>query len=170
MNFREIFNNDKQKVKNIIKLVTNGQNTDVCEDLEQEVYIKAFKNRSKYTECGKFSKWIGMIAYNVSRDYLKSAKNRYETGIEDDNVVINIADRKKNPEESMLQKERQIRISAAINALNKKHREAIILSEINGISYEDIACRLNCPIGTVKSRIYNAKKELYNILNDLIDD
>ena len=76
--------------------------------------------------------------------------------LKDDNVVINIADRKKNPEESMLQKERQIRISAAINALNKKHREVIILSEINSISYEDIACRLNCPIGTVKSRIYNS--------------
>lgn len=170
MNFREIFNKDKQKVKNIIKLVTKAQNPDVCEDLEQEVYIKAFKNKDKYTECGKFSNWLTAITYNVSRDYLKSAKNRYETGFEDDNTVINIKDRKKNPEENMLQKERQMRISAAINALNKKHKEVIILSEIENLTYEDIARRLNCPVGTVKSRIYNAKKELYNILKDLIDD
>ena len=47
MNFREIFNKDKQKIKNIIRLVTK-ENTDVCEDLEQEVYLKAFKNRDKY--------------------------------------------------------------------------------------------------------------------------
>ncbi len=70
----------------------------------------------------------------------------------------------------MLQKERQIRISGAINSLNKKMRDVIILSEIENLTYEEIAKRLNCPLGTVKSRIYNAKKELYNILEDLIKE
>ena len=76
MNFREIFNKDKQKIKNIIRLVTK-ENTDVCEDLEQEVYLKAFKNRDKYKENGKFSNWITTITYNVSRDYLKSALSHF---------------------------------------------------------------------------------------------
>ncbi len=168
MNFKDIFQN-KQKIKNIIKLVTK-ESTDVCEDLEQEVYIKAFKNKDKYREEGKFSNWITTITYNVSRDYLKSAKKRNETQLEDDSKIINIKDKKISAEEKMLQRERQLRISGAINSLNKKHREVIILSEIENITYEEIARRLNCPVGTVKSRIYNAKKELYNILKDLIEE
>lgn len=166
MNFREIFTKDRQKVKNIIKLVTKEEN----EDLEQEVFLKAYKNKEKYQERGKFTNWITTITYNVSRDYLKSAKKRYETPVEDENVVINIRDRKRNPEEASLQRERQMRITAAINALNKKHKEVIILSEIENMSYEDISKKLRCPLGTVKSRIYNAKKELFNILKDLIQD
>ena len=168
MNFRDIFQN-KQKVKNIIRLVTK-ENTEICEDLEQEVYIKAFKNKDKYNEKGKFSNWIGTIAYNVSRDYLKSAYNRNVECFEDESKVINIKDKRMSPEEKILQKERQIRITGAINSLNKKHREVIILSEIENVSYEEIAKRLKCPLGTVKSRIYNAKKELYNILKDLIEN
>ena len=166
MNFREIFTKDRQKVKNIIKLVTKEEN----EDLEQEVLLKAYKNKEKYHERGKFTNWITTITYNVSRDYLKSAKKRYEAPVEDENVVINIRDRKRNPEEASLQRERQMRITAAINALNKKHKEVIILSEIENMSYEDISKKLRCPLGTVKSRIYNAKKELFNILKDLIQD
>lgn len=167
MNFREIFNNDRQKVRNIIRLVTK-ENADVCEDLEQEVYIKAFKNKEKYKEKGKFTNWLTTITYNVSRDYLKCAKKKNETDFTDETVFINIKDKKANPEESLLQRERQERITNAINSLNKKHKEVIILSEIEHISYEDIARRLNCPVGTVKSRIYNAKKELFNILKDLM--
>lgn len=168
MNFKDIFQN-KQKIKNIIKLVTK-ENAEVCEDLEQEVYIKAFKNKDKYKETGKFSNWITTITYNVSKDYLKSAKKRYETQFEDENKIINIKDKSISLEAKMLQKERQTRISGAINSLNKKMRDVIILSEIENLTYEEIARRLNCPVGTVKSRIYNAKKELYNILEDLIEE
>ncbi len=166
MNFREIFNQNRQKVKNIIRLVTK-ESVDVCEDLEQEVYLKAFKNRDKYKEKGKFSSWLGVITYNVSRDYLKCAKKKNETGADDESIFINIKDKKADPEERLLQKERQKRIVDAINSLNKKQRDVIILYEIENISYEEIAKRLNCPVGTVKSRIYNAKKELFNTLKDL---
>lgn len=166
MNFREIFNKDRQKVKNIIKLVTKEEN----EDLEQEVYIKAFKNRDKYTEKGKFSNWITTITYNISRDYLKSAKVRHEATSLDDTLTANIKDKKKSPEALLLQRERQVRITRAIKSLNKKHREVIVMSEIENLTYEDIARKLGCPVGTVKSRIYNAKKELFNILKDLIEE
>ncbi len=166
MKYREIFNQNRQKVKNIIRLVTK-ENADVCEDLEQEVYLKALKNKDKYKEKGKFLNWLTTITYNVSRDYLKSAQKRSETGFEDENVFINIKDKKASPEERLLQKERQERITNAINSLNKKQKEVIVLYEIENVSYEDIARRLDCPVGTVKSRIYNAKKELFNILKDL---
>ena len=67
MNFNDLIKANKQNVKNIIRLITKQDN----EDLEQEVYIKAWKNASKYEERGSFKSWITTIAKNVSKDYLK---------------------------------------------------------------------------------------------------
>lgn len=166
MNFREIFKRDRDKIKNIIRLVTREEN----EDLEQEVYLRACKNKEKYKEVGKFSNWITTITYNVSRDYLKSASKRHMAPLEDENILVNIQDKKLNPEEKILQKERHKRILDAINSLNEKHKEVIVLFEIENYTYEEISKKLKCPIGTVKSRIYNAKKELYVLLKDLIEN
>ena len=63
---------------------------------------------------------------------------------------------------------RQKRITKAINELKSKFKEVIIMYEIEGKSYEEISNKLNCPVGTIKSRLYNAKKELYEKLKDLV--
>lgn len=165
MDFNKIIENNKNNVKSIIRLITKENN----EDLEQEVYIKAWQNQNKYSEQGKFKSWINVIAKNISKDYIKSAKNRYETTGENNDLIIDlIQDKKQTPEQQFISKQRQIRTTKAINSLNKKHKEVIILFEIEGKSYEEISKKLNCPIGTVKSRIYCAKKELYEMLKDLI--
>ena len=65
MNFNEIIQSNKQNVKNIIRLITRQDN----EDLEQEVYIKVWKNADKYEERGSFKSWINTVAKNVSKDY-----------------------------------------------------------------------------------------------------
>ncbi|MBR2525436.1 sigma-70 family RNA polymerase sigma factor, partial [bacterium] len=77
-------------------------------------------------------------------------------------------DKSDNPESAFIRKERQKRIVKAINSLKPKLREVIMMYEIDGLSYEDIAYTLNCPIGTVKSRLFNAKQELAEKLKDLI--
>ena len=118
-------------------------------------------------EKGSFKSWINLIAANVSKDYLKSAKNRYETHVEDEAIFENIKERK-TPEDLLLKKERQERIIKAIEELKPKLKEVIMLSEIEGYSYEECSLKLKCPIGTVKSRIYNAKKELAEKLKDLL--
>ena len=69
MNFSELIKANQNNVKNIIRLITKQDN----EDLEQEVYIKAWKNANKYEERGNFKSWISTIAKNVSKDYLKSS-------------------------------------------------------------------------------------------------
>lgn len=164
MNYKELFEENRKKIKKIIKLVTKEDN----EDLEQEVYIRAYQNKDKYKEDGKLLNWLSTIAYNVSKNYLKKAQTRYETNYEDDGILNEMKDKTLTPEEKILQKERQKTIIDAINSLNKKHKEVILMSEVYNISYEEISNRLKCPMGTVKSRIYNAKKELYNILKDII--
>lgn len=165
MNFNKIIEDNKNSVKNIIKLITKENN----EDLEQEVYIKAWQNRHKYKEQGKLKNWLNAIAKNLSKDYLKSAKVRYETKSENNETCLNlIKDKKQNPEQQFITKQRQIRTTKAINALKPKLKEVIILFEIEGKSHEEISKKLNCPIGTVKSRLYCAKKDLYEMLKDLI--
>ena len=163
MDFKEIVKNNKNNVRNIIRLITKETN----EDLEQEVFVKIWKNKNKYKEQGSFKSWISKIAKNVSKDYLKSAqyKNR---NTEDDEILITIKDKKQTPELTLISNDRQKRIISAINSLKPKFKEVVIYCEIYGCSYEETAKKLNCPLGTVKSRLYNAKKELAQKLQDLL--
>mgnify|MGYP004663207461 FL=1 len=165
MNFNEIIETNKNNIKNIIRLITKSEN----EDLEQEVYIKLWKNSDKYKEQGSMKSWIGTIAKNTSKDYLKSAMVRNEqNSTSDEFVLTSIKDKKTTPEDRVLASERQKRIIKAIDSLKPKLRETIMLCEIYGYTYEEAAEKLNCPIGTIKSRIYNAKKELAEKLEDLL--
>lgn len=165
MDFNKLINANKDNVKNIIRLITKQDN----EDLEQEVYVKAWKNAEKYEERGNFKSWISTIAKNVSKDYLKSAYFKNSQNSTSDDVVWSyVKDSKTSPEVSVLVNERQKRIISAIEELKPKFKEVILLCEINGFTYEEAANKLHCPIGTVKSRIYNAKKELATKLEDLL--
>lgn len=165
MNFNELIKTNKNNIKNIIRLITKSEN----EDLEQEVYIKLWKNSEKYKEQGALKSWVGTIAKNTSKDYLKSAVFRYEKdSTSEEFVLTSIQDRKKSPEGNILALERRQRIIKAIDSLKPKLRETIMLCEIYGYTYEEAAQKLKCPIGTIKSRIYNAKKELADKLEDLL--
>ena len=84
MDFNELVKANKQNVKNIIRLITKQDN----EDLEQEVYIKVWKNADKYEERGTFKSWISTVAKNVSKDYLKSASFRNSSNTTSDEVVL----------------------------------------------------------------------------------
>lgn len=166
MNFNELIKKNKQNVKNIIRLITKEENN---EDLEQEVYVKVWKNSEKYKESGTFSSWINTIAKNVSKDYLKSSYYKKQTSTTtDDKILTLVQDKKSTPEIAILKTERQKQIINAINELKPKFKEVIILCEVEGYSYEDCAKKLQCPLGTIKSRIYNAKKELAEKLQNLM--
>lgn len=165
MDIKELIKNNQSNVRSIIRLITKETN----EDLEQEVYVKVWKNADKYTDKGSFKSWINTIAKNVSKDYLKSAhKKNQDTMTTDDEVLVSIKDKKLTPELKLINNERQQRILNAINSLKPKFKETVMLCEIYGYSYEEAAYKLKCPIGTIKSRLYNAKKELAVMLKDLL--
>lgn len=166
MDLNEIIKKNKQNVKNIIRLITKEEEN---EDLEQEVYVKVWKNSDRYKEQGSITGWINTIAKNVSKDYLKSAyRKRQDVTTSDDNVLVLIKDKKSTPENRLLKTERQKQILQAINNLKPKFKEVILLCEVEGYSYEECSKKLKCPLGTIKSRIYNAKKELAEKLKDLM--
>lgn len=165
MNFKEIIKINRENVKNIIKMITKSEN----EDLEQEVYLKVWKNSDKYTEKGSFKGWVNTIAKNVSKDYLKLAYNRKEQlTTEEDKTFENIKDKKSSPELKLIQGDRQKRILKAVEELKPKFRDVVIYVEIYGYTYEECAKKFKCPVGTIKSRLYNAKKELANKISDLL--
>ncbi len=165
MDFNKVIETNKQNIKNIIRLITKEDN----EDLEQEVYLKIWKNSDKYEEKGSVKSWISTIARNTSLDYLKSSYQKvFRTSTSDDFVMDSIKDKKISPEAKIISLERQKKIIAAINKLKPKFKEVIMMCEINGYTYEECAKKLNCPIGTIKSRIFNAKKELAEELKELM--
>ena len=165
MDIKTIIKNHGSTVRNIIKRITNEQN----EDLEQEVYTKVWKNADKYQEKGTFNAWIRTISANLSKDYLKSSQKKMSDNSTGDETVLSLVqDSKDTPESLLLKRERQKMISEAINNLKPKFREVIMMYEIENQSYEEISQKLKCPIGTVKSRLYNAKKELATVLQELM--
>ena len=165
MDFNKLVKQNRANVRGIIRLITKEDN----EDLEQEVYLKVWKNSDKYKEQGSFKSWINTVAKNISKDYLKSAyRKRQDLSDSDENTLVTIKDKKDNPEIKLLKNERQKTILAAVNALRPKFREVVLMCEIFGYSYEICASKLKCPVGTVKSRLYNAKKELAETLKDLL--
>lgn len=165
MNFKEIFNLNKQNVKHIIKNITNEEN----EDLEQEVFVRVLKNSEKYKEKGNFKAWINTIARNISIDYLKSARVKNEfLPDEDSGIFENYKDKKQTPELRLIQNEEGQIILNEINKLKPKLREVIIYTEFYDMSYEDCAKKLKCPLGTIKSRVFCAKQQLKESLKDLL--
>ena len=136
------------------------------EDLEQEVYIKTWKNLDKYEERNMFKSWLNTITYNLCKDYLKKSK---VNTISDDEYLENISE-SDNRDLLVDSKMRQKRILKEIDKLPKKLKDVIIYHELEEKSYEEISVQLNIPIGTVKSRIHNAKEQLKESLKDLLDE
>ena len=163
---KEIIEKYKYSVMSIIKNFTGSRN----EDIEQEVYIKVWKNRANYNEQNKFTQWINTITANTCRDYLKSKSNKIALENYDDDETLNsIRDKEASePEKILDKKERQKAILKAVDTLPKKMKEVIILYEFEGKNYEEISKKLNIPTGTVKSRLSNARSELKEKLQHLI--
>lgn len=165
MDFKELIESNKQNVRNIIRLITKETN----EDLEQEVFVRVWKHKDKYLEKGRIKSWINAIAKNISKDYLKTATKRHEQkNITNEGIIDTVVDPKVTPELRLQSKIRQKRIIQAIDSLKPKLKEVIMLCDIEGYTYQQAASKLKVPVGTIKSRIYNAKKELADKLSDLL--
>ncbi len=160
---QEIISNYKGKIRAIIKKLTGSYN----EDIEQMVYIKTWQSFSSYREQGKLSQWIGTLTANVCRDYFKSKQTRKEQLQENDEEILeNIADNV-DPEILLDSKTRQKIILRAVNSLPPKMKKVIILCEFEDNSIKQAAQKLGISEGTVKSRLFNARKILAEVLKPL---
>ncbi len=142
-----------------------------AEDATQEVFVKLFRFLESYTGQSAFSTWLYKIASNVCLDYLRKHKrHRAETvslhqkNDEGDEFLLNVKADAPSPYETAQKKEAQRALAAALLKLGEEQRRVIVLRDVNGLSYEEIARITGLNEGTVKSRINRARQALKKLL------
>lgn len=144
------------------------RSTHDAEDATQEVFMKAWTSLGSFRGDSKFSVWLYRITGNVCTDMLRHRRNTVSltvTNGEGDDAEMEIADSSPTPHEALEKKERSAALQRALDALPEDYRRAIMLRESGGMSYDEIAAALRLDIGTVKSRIFRARKKLCEILS-----
>ena len=141
------------------------RDTDEVADVTQEAFIKAYKALPRFRGDSQFYTWLYRIAINTAKNYLVSKSRRpanTDIDVEDAEQFSNneklIDDT--SPESSMMTDELAAIIKSALSLLPEDLRTALTLREFEGMSYEDIAVVMNCPVGTVRSRICSAREFL----------
>ncbi len=146
------------------------------EDVTQEAFIKAYRALPSFRGDSAFYTWLYRIGINTAKNYLVAMGRRAPTstdveaeeaeGLEGAELLRDI----NTPESLLLTKEIGNTVNAAIESLPEELRSAIQLRELEGMSYEEIAKLMDCPIGTVRSRIFRAREAIAERLKPLLDD
>ena len=144
------------------------------EDIVQEAFIKAYRAIGRFRGDSAFYTWLYRIAVNTAKNHLVSASRRPPAqGVEinDDGPALTPGRlTETNTPEVILQNDQLVEtIRRAIRELPEELRQAIILRELEGLSYEDIAGAMGCPIGTVRSRIFRAREAIQEAMAPLMD-
>jgi RNA polymerase sigma-70 factor, ECF subfamily len=145
------------------------------EDVTQEAFIKAYRALPAFRGDSAFYTWLYRIGINTAKNYLMAMGRRAPTsteveadeaeGYEEGEQLRDI----NTPESLLLSNEIAETVNATIEGLPEELRRAIQMREIEGLSYEDIAQAMNCPIGTVRSRIFRAREAIAEQLRPLLD-
>ena len=140
-------------------------NSEDAADMSQEAFIKAYNSLNSFRGDSKFSVWLYRIVSNVCLDFIRSRKRKQTVSlsVEDDNgedVELDIADDTQSPERLMDKQLTRDAVRRGLASLPPGQRQILLLREIQGLSYDEIAEVLNVEAGTVKSRIFRARKKL----------
>jgi RNA polymerase sigma-70 factor (ECF subfamily) len=149
----------------------------LVEDVAQETFIRAYRALPQFRGDSAFYTWLYRIAVNTAKKLLIERKRdplvsestlvSQDDGDETSRVESELTDGE-TPEAVLASKEIAATVNAAIDALSEDLRQAIVLREIEGLSYEEIADVMNCPIGTVRSRIFRAREAIATRLRPLL--
>lgn len=145
-------------------------------DVAQETFVKAYRHLGRFEGQASFYTWIYRIAYNLSIDHYRSKGRKAAVHFDDDAAMESaIKDHARpvsnaNPVELSDREELSRVLNDAINRLSDKHRAIIVLREVEGLSYEEIADVLGVPKGTVMSRLFHARKNLQTILQPYVSE
>lgn len=155
------------------------RDTDLVQDIAQETFIRAYRAIPKFRGESAFYTWLYRIAINTAKKALVDLKRdplvtesarhgRDDDGDETSRVENELSDGE-TPDALLASKQVAAAVNSAIQDLSEDLRQAITLREIDGLSYEDIAAVMSCPIGTVRSRIFRAREAIAERLRPLLD-
>jgi RNA polymerase sigma-70 factor (ECF subfamily) len=145
------------------------------EDVAQEAFVKAYRALPNFRGDSAFYTWLYRIAINTAKNYLVSQGRRAPTSTEteiEDAETFDDGDHLRDlntPDSMLLTKEVAEAVNRAIDQLPEDLRTAIVLRELEGLSYEEIAESMQCPIGTVRSRIFRAREAIADELRPILD-
>ncbi len=148
-----------------LRLTGNEQE---AEDLLQDSLLRAYRSFDRFTPGTAFDRWVYRIIYHLFVDGYRHRKrlNVNFTSldepipVEDSDIQREIPDRRENPEQATLTREFHAELKTALHALPAEFRTAVVLCDVQGLSYEEIAQIMNCSIGTVRSRIHRGRRQL----------
>ena len=151
------------------------RDTGEAEDVTQEAFIKAYRALPGFRGDSAFYTWLYRIGINTAKNYLLANKRRAPTStpfdaeeaesFEDAGLLHEIS----TPENELMSKQVVSVVQAALQQLPEDLRSALTLREIEGLSYEEIASVMNCPVGTVRSRIFRAREAVAEKLRPLLE-
>jgi RNA polymerase sigma-70 factor, ECF subfamily len=154
------------------------RDADLVQDIAQESFIRAYRALPQFRGDSAFYTWLYRIAVNTAKKALVEIKRDplvaeadLHLGDEADETsrAENTLTDGETPDAVLASKEIAIAVNSAIEALSEDLRQAVVLREIEGLSYEEIAEVMNCPIGTVRSRIFRAREAIASRLRPLLD-
>ena len=137
---------------------------DEAEDLTQEIFLRVFRSLEKFNRDADFSTWLSSVARNHCIDHYRASKREREVLVED-LVAFDLAPASSgNPHRALEERDRRSFVRRGLEMLPEKLREAVVLRDLQGLSYQEMADRLHLPEGTVKSRINRGREELARLL------
>lgn len=162
----------QQKVVNLVSRFISDHAE--CQDVAQEAFVKAYRALDSFRGDSQFYTWLYRIAANTAKNHLASRSRKtpaYSVDVDDAEHFSGESGLKDytNPENMLLTDEIKQTVFAAIEKLPDDLKSAITLREIEGLSYEDIAEVMDCPIGTVRSRIFRARDAIDKELRPLLE-
>lgn len=154
------------------------RDVDLVEDIAQETFIRAYRALAQFRGEAQFYTWLYRIAINTAKKALMDLKrnptvseNAYKSEDDDEtSSVENELTSSETPDAVLASKEIAQIINAAMDALPEELRQAITLREIEGLSYEEIAAAMSCPVGTVRSRIFRAREAISAKVKPLLEN
>lgn len=162
----------QNKIANVIGRLVDDPN--IVLDLTQDTFVKAYKSLSKFRGESSFYTWLYRIAVNTAKNFTK-LKIRRPPDVDIDFVEAESTGQRTklrdvtSPEHMLLRDEMQKRVILAVNNLPEDLRTSIILREMAGLSYDEIAEVMKCPVGTVRSRIFRARVALDTTIRPLLE-
>ena len=143
-------------------------NRDDAEDLTQEAYLRAYRSFATYNKQLPFESWFFRILSNLFIDLLRRKPKKKALSLDqpvaeeegDDNLLLQIADEESNPERNLMESVMDERLQNALTGLPQAFRVAVLLCDVEGKSYEEIAAVMGSSIGTVRSRIHRGRTML----------
>ena len=166
--FEQLVTDNEKRIYNLCRRLAG--NPEDAAELTQEAFLNAWRGLSGFQEGSTFSTWLYRLATNACMDFLRREKRRRSLSLtvslddEEEAVQVELPDERYAPEGELERVEQRQAIQEGLRRLSEEHRQVLILRELNGLSYQEIARVLDLEEGTVKSRIARARGALRKIL------